>query len=113
MVIKVTIFKFHFQRPVAWHGEAPSEGKEKDEVKIALETLDGKLTGRKYLSGDVLTLADASAICNFVWMDIFPEFDLSTYPNVRRWSEAIRQIPEFKKAHEGFDKFVKSKLGKN
>ena len=98
---------------MAWKGEAPFEGKEKDEVKTALETLEGKLTGRKYLTGDVITLADASAICNFVWMDMFPEFDMSPYQNVRRWSEDIRKIPEFKTAHQGFDKFVKSKLGNN
>ena len=104
---------FYFQYPVAFYGKDPSEGSEKEEVKKALENMDGKLGGKKYLAGDTLTLADASAIFNLSWLDIIPGFDISPYPNVRRWNETMRQIPQFKRVNEAFDGFVKSKLEKN
>ena len=93
-------------------GKSLSEGKEKEDIKKALENMNVKLAGKKYLAGDTITLVDASAIFNIMLLDAIPSFDMSPYPNVQRWSETMRKLPEFKEVNEGFEAFVKLKVGK-
>ena len=80
-------------------------------MKKALENMNGKLEGKKYLAGDTLTLADLSAVFDLSWLEIHPTFDMSPYPNVTKWRQNIRDMPQFKKINEGFEGFIKSKVG--
>ena len=81
-----------------------------EEMKKVLENMDGKLRGKKFLAGDVLTLADLSVIFNLSWLSVHPSFDFTSYPNVRRWRSTISEMPEFKKINKEFEDFIKSKL---
>ena len=106
------MFLVQLQYPTAFTGASPPEGTE-EEMKKALENMNGKLQGKKYLAGDTLTLADLSVVFDLSWLEIHPTFDMSPYPNVSKWRQTIRGMPEFKKINEGFEGFIKSKVGGN
>lgn len=62
-----------------------------------LQKLEAHLTGRTYLLGDGLTLADA-AIFPFIrqFSGVEPDwFSRSPYPGVRRWAESLKQSALF------------------
>ena len=68
------IYVSHFiQYPTAFTGASPPQGTE-EEMKKALENMNGKLEGKKYLAGDTLTLADLSAVFDLSWLEIHPTF---------------------------------------
>ena len=58
----------------------------------ALQRMDRHLTGRKWLVGDAMSLAD---ICLFAYTHVADEadFDLALYPNVVEWMERMMTQP--------------------
>lgn len=58
----------------------------------ALALMDEHLSGRRFLIGDVLSLAD---VCLYAYTHVAGEggFDLSRYPAVERWLEAVAAVP--------------------
>jgi glutathione S-transferase len=62
----------------------------------AAKVLDGQLKGRKFVTGDALTLADFSlgAPLNLADMARFP---LEPYGEIRRWYATLRALPAWQK----------------
>ena len=72
-------------------------------VKAALEqiqrfygVLDTNLKGKKYLTGDSLTLADLSVAPTFTYADRVP-VSLDDYPNIKAWLARITTLDCWKK----------------
>ena len=61
--------------------------------------LDSHLSGRRYLVGDRLTIADISA-CGYLFFDDELGVDWNQYPNVRDWLERIRSAPRWKHPYQ-------------
>lgn len=61
-----------------------------------LSLIERELTGKDYLIGEALSIADI-AVFESVWQLAWSGFDLSAYPNVKRWLEAISERPAAKK----------------
>lgn len=59
-----------------------------------LPVMDSTLSKSKYLCGDALTLADLAAVTNIAYLEMC-KYDLSAYPHVNKWYEAIKQRPSF------------------
>lgn len=62
--------------------------------EAALKLMDEHLASRKWLAGDVLSLAD---ICLFAYTHVAgaAEFELQRYPNVSAWIERVQVQPKF------------------
>ena len=79
-------------------GEAdPAEvAKGTERFRRAAAVLDGQLKGRKYVTGDTLTLADFSlgAPLNYTAEGRFP---LESYPEIRRWHANLMALPAWQK----------------
>ena len=62
--------------------------------RTALETLEGRLEGRRFLVGDRCSIADVS---NYAYTHVAPdaEYDLGLYPAVSRWLELVEAEPGF------------------
>ena len=60
----------------------------------ALEMLEARLEGRRYLVGDACSIADVSI---FPYAHVAPEagLELGPYPNVGAWLERIETVPGF------------------
>jgi glutathione S-transferase len=78
---------------------------ERDDAAVAKATeqfhraaavLDGQLKGRKYITGDVLTVADFSigAPLNYAAQGRFP---LEPYAEIRRWHAGLMALPAWQK----------------
>ncbi len=68
------------------------------ETQRIFKVLDTRLEQREFLVGDTLTIAD---IINFTWPHAARTFigmDLSAYPNLVRWLDALAARPAFAKA---------------
>lgn len=64
-------------------------------VKI-LPVMDGELRKRKFLCGDQPTVADIAAATNIAYLEMC-KHDLSTYPAVTKWFDAMKGRPSFSK----------------
>jgi glutathione S-transferase len=62
----------------------------------AAKVLDAQLEGKKFVTGDTLTLADSSlgAPMNLAEMARFP---IELYAEIRRWHEMLRALPAWQK----------------
>jgi glutathione S-transferase len=62
--------------------------------RTALETLEGRLEGRRFLVGDRCSIADVS---NYAYTHVAPDagYDLDLYPAVSRWLELVEAEPGF------------------
>ena len=58
--------------------------------------LDGQLAGKKFITGDTLTLADFSlgAALNLAEIAHFP---IEPYAEIRRWHAGLRALPAWQK----------------
>ena len=57
--------------------------------------LEQQLTGKRYLSGDTLTVADLSIACTLMYRAA-ARVPLQPFPELRRWIESIETLPAWK-----------------
>ena len=92
----------------------PKMGGEPDEARITesipkarhcLEVYDGALTGKDWLVGDTIGLADLFALPMFAYLPMIPEGDelLKGLPNLMRWYDAIVARDSFINTVANFD----------
>jgi glutathione S-transferase len=79
--------------------------KEPDEAALAKGTesfhrvakvLDGQLTGRKFVTGDTLTLADFSLGAGLIYTDA-AHLPLEPYGEIKRWYATLSALPSWQK----------------
>jgi glutathione S-transferase len=68
-------------------------------AETAWKIIDGHLTGRRYVVGDRLTIADLS-ICGYLFWDEELAVDWAQYPHVRDWLARIRGEPRWKHPYD-------------
>jgi glutathione S-transferase len=66
--------------------------------------------GRKYLTGDQITVADYFASSIVALGDLI-RYDFSRYPNVRAWLDRMKALPNWKPVSEAVDGFAASLEG--
>ena len=68
------------------------------EVERLMGVLDRRLTGRAFIAGDALTIADMA--CH-PWINAYSKapLDLAPYPELRRWHAAIAARPAVQRAY--------------
>jgi glutathione S-transferase len=95
------IFPHHKRRSDEAQADALARGKEK--AKFWLGVLDQHLlgSGRKYLCGDDLTIADYLGAGMLSLAEVI-HCDFSQYPNLARWYAAMKARPNWAKANEMF-----------
>jgi glutathione S-transferase len=95
------IFPHHKRPSDEVHAGTVAWGKEK--ARFWLSVLDRHLlgSGRKYLCGDEITIADYFA-AGMVSLAEVIRCDLEQYPNLSRWYEAIKARPNWAKTNEIF-----------
>ena len=105
------IFPHHRRRSDEAQAGAVDWGKQK--TRAWLQVLDEQLlgSGRKYLCGDDITIADYFGAGMVSLVDAIG-CDLSRFPNVARWFAAIKARPNWAKANEIFYGFAGSLKGK-
>ena len=81
----------------------------KERAQQWLKVLDEKLigTGKSYLCGDAITIADYYAAA-FVALAEAIRSDLSAYPNVKRWLANMKKLKSWPKVNEAIDGFAAS-----
>lgn len=62
-----------------------------------LPVLEAQLAKAAFITGDDITIADTVTYAYFETVE-YTGFDLSAYPNIVQWIEAIKSRPAFKKA---------------
>jgi glutathione S-transferase len=87
-------------------------GLEKSKAWLAI--LDRNLLGpkRPYLCGEQITIADYLGAC-ILEAGKLVNCSFATYPNVCRWLERMRALPNWGKVHEAFYGFAGSLKGKS
>ena len=95
------IFPHHKRRSDEAHAGCIEWGKE--HTKKWLKVLDQQLlgSGKKYLCGDEITIADYFA-AGMVSLTEVIHCDLAQYPNLARWYAAMKARPNWAKANETF-----------
>jgi glutathione S-transferase len=68
-------------------------------AETAWGVLDAHLSGRRYVVGDRLTIADLS-LCGYLFWPEEIGVDWDGYPNVREWLERIRREPRWVHPYE-------------
>src|SRR5262245_34701631 len=93
------IFPHHRRRTDEAHAATVEWGKEK--TRFWLHVLDERLlgSGRKYLCGDEVTIADYLGAGMVSLVDAIG-CDLKPYPNLARWFEAMKARPNWAKSNE-------------
>jgi glutathione S-transferase len=99
------IFPHHKRRSDEAHAGAIEWGKE--HAKFWLKVLDQDVlgSGRKYLCGDDITIADYLG-AGMVSLTELIHCDLGRYPNLCRWYTAMKARPNWAKVNEVFNGFV-------
>jgi glutathione S-transferase len=105
------LFPHHRRRSDEAHAGTVDWGKQK--AKAWLSILDQQLlgSGRKYLCGDDITIADYFGAGMVSLVDAIG-CDLTPFPNVARWFAAMKARPNWAKANEVFYGFAGSLKGK-
>jgi glutathione S-transferase len=105
------IFPHHHRRSDEAHAGAIDWGKQK--AKAWLSILDQQLlgSGRKYLCGDEITIADYFGAGMVSLVDAIG-CDMTAFPNVARWFATMKARPNWAKANEVFYGFAGSLKGK-
>ncbi|XP_074648757.1 glutathione S-transferase 1-like [Tubulanus polymorphus] len=94
------------------------EGKELDPekekaMKQSYDLLDGYLEGKKYVTGDHMTVADLSIAASVMFSTLI-DYDISGWKNVSRWLNTMKKLPYFEECNSGLDSFkqyMKSRKG--
>ena len=105
------IFPHHRRRSDEAHAGTVEWGKEK--TRFWLHVLDERLlgTGKKYLCGDEITIADYLG-GGMVSLTEAIGADLTPYPNLARWYNAMKARPNYAKSNEVFHGMASSFKGK-
>jgi len=95
------IFPHHKRPSDECHSGTVAWGKEK--TRFWLSVLDRQLlgSGKKYLCGDEITIADYFA-AGMVSLAEVIHCDLAAYPNLKRWYDAMKARPNWSKSNEVF-----------
>ena len=95
------VFPHHKRRSDEAHAGCIEWGK--DKAKFWLGVLDKQLlgSGKKYLCGDEITIADYFA-AGMVSLTELIHSDLAPYPNLARWYAGMKARPNWAKANEAF-----------
>jgi glutathione S-transferase len=88
---------------VAW-------GKEKSKAWLQVLNDHWLGGGKQYLCGDTVTIADYFGT-GLTSIGELIHSDISTYPNIARWLDAMKSRPSYAKVSEIFNGFVKSTTG--
>ncbi|CAD8059353.1 unnamed protein product [Paramecium primaurelia] len=81
--------------------------KEKQDVAKVFQYFESNwLKGRNYICGDQATLADISACCEMMQLDLI-KFDFQKYPITNAWLNRVIRIPEVYQAHHVAFKIIK------
>jgi glutathione S-transferase len=85
----------------------------KTKAKTWLQILNDHWIGprNKYVCGDTVTIADYLGI-GFITMGEWIHCDISGYPNVARWIDAMKSRPSYGKINGAFNSFAESTKGK-
>ena len=67
----------------------------REQVKRFYAVLDKSLAGKKYLVGDLLTIADLSLACAFTYADM-TGVPLEGFPNIKSWLARIQALESWK-----------------
>jgi len=99
------IFPHHVRRSDEANAGAIEWGREK--ARSWLQILDQHLlgSGKKYLCGDEITIADYFG-AGLVSIGEYVRCDLSKFPNVARWYAAMKARPNWAKSNEVFNGMV-------
>lgn len=85
----------------------------REKLSTALQVLDQNvLANSKFVAGDQKTIADYLGAC-FLSAGDWIGCRWEQYPNVRRWRDAMRALPNWKKVHEVHEGFAASLAGKD
>jgi len=105
------IFPHHKRRTEEAHAATLEWGKEK--TRFWLHVLDERLlgSGKKFLCGDEITLADYLGAGMVSLVDAIG-CDLKPYPNLSRWFETMKSQPNWAKSNEVFYGMASSFKGK-
>lgn len=93
--------------PQVFGGAKPDAASLK-KLEEALVFLNAFLEGQKYVTGDVLTIADLSLVATISTIDA-AEISLKSYPNVEKWFDLMKTTaPDYQNANQkGIDEFKK------
>lgn len=79
---------------------------EKKAIAYVLKTIEGAfLKEQKYLCGDEMTLADLSAFCEVIQLQMI-NYDFSPYPALKKWIERCLADPVIQEVHTVLFKIV-------
>ena len=108
-----TLFIFYLQYPV-FRGEETPDPEKLTKVHEALGWLNSWLEGKKYVTGENVTVADHSLVATISTFDA-SGLDMSKHTNVLAWFELCKKLPGYDEVNapgaEEFGKMAKAKLG--
>ena len=90
--------------------ESEEETHFKEMLKRSLFIMDKWLSWSNYLTGDEISIADISAICELKTYDFFGG-DYEKYPNLKWWKEKMFEIKEVVDVHKAHEKIVEMSRG--
>jgi glutathione S-transferase len=67
--------------------------------EAAWKVLDAQLSGREFVTGNRLTVADIS-LCAYLFFDDEIGIDWSRFPNIRGWLDRVRGLPRWKHPYQ-------------
>ncbi|CAI2380105.1 unnamed protein product [Moneuplotes crassus] len=62
--------------------------------KKSCKYLNTLLKSSDYLFGKEMTIADLAIFSEFIDYKLHPDFDVSSYPELQKWSERMQSVPE-------------------
>lgn len=71
----------------------------------ALRVMETWLAKQQYLTGEEMTIADISAICELTQLELI-QYDYTPYPKVKAWYDRLRALPEVRETHLMLDRAV-------
>merc|ERR1711942_20540 len=100
--------------PVMFRGQDKPDPEKLEKLNEAFGWLNGWLEGKKYITGDTVTVADHSLVAS-VSTFVAGGIDVSKYPNIVAWLEECKKLPGYDEVNtpgaEEFGKMAKAKLG--
>lgn len=104
-------------KPVVYEGKWPIPEEPLQNYLELLKALELLTTGKKFLAGDNLSIADISFICDLtVLTDVLGADITETAPGIADWAERMKEaLPEYDelvgKAVVGFKEMIEAKVG--
>jgi glutathione S-transferase len=76
-----------------------------DDIKDILEDFDGKLQGKKFVTGEHVSIADISLRFG-IDMLLVLDYDLSQFDNIKGWIESMNGVPFFSHLQREFKEWM-------